>query len=547
MTCDVDVLIIGAGPVGLVAALDLDAKGVRTMVVEERAFLQPPEVKSNHVASRTMERFRRLGIADRIRDAGLPHDHPHDIAFLTTMTGAELSRILLPSRDGRRAPFPIGADTSWATPEPPHRINQTFLEPILARRVAELSHVALRNRMRFLSFEQDAEGVQVRLQNLETGGEEVVRARYLLGADGSRSAIRKAIGATLRGDAVLSHVQSTCIRAPHLYELMSVGKAWCYYTYNPRRNGHVFSIDGEGTFLVHNYLTEAEHDRGDVDRDASIRTILGVDESFEYDILSEEDWTARRLVVDRMRRGRVFIAGDAAHLWVPYAGFGMNAGIADALNLTWLIGGVVNGWADEQILDAFEAERLPITEQVSRFAMDHQRKVSQADVPPEIEHRSTAGEAARRRIGELAYELNVRQFAAEGLNYGYSYDGSPVIRYDGETAPSYSMDSYTPSTAPGCRAPHFTLPDGTSVYDRFGSAYTLISFAEPEAVRPLVAAAAMQRVPLEVIDARGSERPDAYVHDLVLVREDQHVAWRGNSAPTGAEALFQQLRGVLTS
>lgn len=543
MDYDVDVIVVGAGPVGLVAAMDLDAKGVRTAVIESRSFLEPPEVKSNHVASRTMERFRRLGIADAVRDAGLPHDHPHDVAFLTTVTGMELSRVLLPSRNARRARFPIGADTSWSTPEPPHRINQTYLEPILARRVATLPHVTLRNRTRFVSVEQDAQSVAIRVEDLASGKQEMIRARYLLGADGSKSPIRKAIGARLHGESALAHVQSTCIRAPHLYEHMSAGRAWCYYTYNPRRNGHVFTIDGTGTFLVHNYLTEEEHERGDVDRDASLRAILGVDDDFEIEIVSEEDWTARRLVVDRMRVGRVFLAGDAAHLWVPYAGYGMNVGIADALNLAWLLGGVVSGWADERILDAYEAERLPITEQVSQFAMAHQRKVSREDIPAEIEDHSLAGEAARRRVGELAHELNVRQFAAEGLNYGYSYDASPIISYDGAPAPGYSMDSYTPSTVPGCRAPHFALAGGQSLYDVLGPAYSLISFGAPESTSSLAAAAAEAGVPLAVIDARGSARPDAYTHDLVVVREDQHVAWRGNRTPDDAVALFRQLSG----
>jgi 2-polyprenyl-6-methoxyphenol hydroxylase and related FAD-dependent oxidoreductases len=541
--CDADVLIIGSGPVGLAAAIDLAKKGITTIVVEARAYLQPPEVKSNHVAARTMERFRRLGIADQVRDAGLPHDHPHDVAFRTTVTGTELSRVVLPSRNGRRAAHPIGADAWWPTPEPPHRINQTFLEPLLARHAATLPQVALLNETRFESLEQDDSGVTIVVTDATGGGARTLRGTFLLGADGSRSAVRKIIDATLQGDPVLMQVQSTCIRAPRLYELMEGERAWCYYTYNTRRNGHVFTVDGAGTFLIHNHLSGDEYATGTVDRDASIRDILGVDDDFEYEILSEEDWTARRLVVDKLREGRVFIAGDAAHLWVPYAGFGMNAGIADALNLTWLIGACLRGWAGIGILDAYEAERLPITEQVSRFAMSHQRKVSRDRIPAEIEERSSAGAEARLELGLYARQLNTQQFAAAGLNFGYNYDASPIIRYDGAASPVYTMDDFTESTVPGCRAPHFWMPDGRSVYDLFGDGYSLLCFADPSAASALIGAAEEVGMPLAVIDARGVDGTKPYAHAYVVAREDQHVAWRGDRIPSDARGLVAQLRG----
>ncbi|MBS1697759.1 MAG: FAD-dependent monooxygenase [Actinobacteria bacterium] len=541
---DADVIIIGAGPVGLTAAMDLAARGASVALVDERAYLEPPAVKSNHVASRTMERFRRLGLADTIRDAGLPHDHPHDIAFLTTLSGTELGRIVLPSRDGRRT-GQSGADTAWATPEPPHRINQTFLEPILARHVAGLDAVRAHYEHSCVALEQDDQGVTVTIVPVAGGAESTLRGKYLIGADGARSFTRKQIGAKLSGDAVLSHVQSTCIRAPHLYDRLRGERAWCYYTYNPRRNGHVFTIDGTGTFLVHNYLTEAEFDAGDVDRDASIRTILGVDDDFAFEVVSNEDWVARRLVVDRMRDGRVFLAGDAAHLWVPYAGFGMNAGIADALDLTWLLGAVLAGWGDERMLDAYEAERGPLTAQVSHFAMGHQRKVSQAEVPAEIEDDSAAGAAARDEIGRRAYELNVQQFAAEGLNFGYSYDASPIIAYDGAAAPAYDMGHATASTVPGCRAPHLWLADGSSLYDHLGQGYSVIALAEPTALAGLRSAASGAGVPLQVIDARGAAGAEAYDTEYVIVREDQQIAWRGATAPEDPAALVRLLRGAV--
>jgi 2-polyprenyl-6-methoxyphenol hydroxylase-like FAD-dependent oxidoreductase len=546
MTFDADVIIIGAGPVGLTAAMDLDARGVPVIAVEERRFLEPPSVKCNHVAARTMERFRRLGIAGQVRAAGLPADYPHDVAFRTALTGRELARIAIPPSRERYTSV-TGPDTAWPTPEPPHRINQTFLEPLLARYAAGLPRVTLLNSTRYESFEQSADGVEVTVTD-PGGGRRVLRGRYLIGADGGRSLVRRQIGAKLEGDAVIGYVQSTCIRAKGLYDLMPGRRAWGYYNFNPRRNGHVYVIDGKDTFLVHNHLTPEEAGSGAADRDRCIRAILGVDDDFGYEVVSEEDWVARRLVADRFRDGRAFIAGDAAHLWVPYGGYGMNAGIADVLNLTWVLGAILGGWAGPRMISAYEAERLPITAQVSKFAMGHAEQVirNRHEVPAAIEDDGEEGRLARERFGRQAYDLNVQQFAAAGLNFGYSYDQSPIIGYDGESPPAYTMGGYTPATVPGCRAPHLWLEHGVSLYDRLGQGYSLLRFDQRADIAGLAAAAAAAGLPLEVIDVPAGTVPAEYRHALLICREDQHVAWRGDQAPSDPVALIDLLRGAET-
>lgn len=538
-----DVIIIGAGPVGLVAAADLNKRGIRSIVIEKRAFLEAPNVKCNHVSARTMERFRSLGFAQKIREAGLPGDYPHDVAFRTTLTGHELSRIPIPAWEDRYTAT-TGPDTAWATPEPPHRINQKFLEPIMMEHVAGLPLVTLLPETTYSGFHQDNDGVRASISANDSTWTRTVHGRFMIGADGGQSAVRKEIGAKLSGDAVLSHVQSSYIRSRDLYSRMPGRRAWGYYTFNPRRNGHVYAIDGKESFLVHNYLTEAEAVDGSVDRDWAIRTILGVGEDFKYDLLSQEDWVARRLVVDTVRNRNVFIAGDASHLWVPYAGYGMNAGIADVLNLTWLLGAHLTGWADYKILEAYEAERLPITEQVSKFAMSHQRKIAQSDVPANIEEETKDAQRARASLGEAAYALNVKQFAAEGLNFGYSYNDSPIIAYDHEAAPAYSMHDYTPSTVPGCRAPHFWLPDGTSLYDEFGLYYTLLTFSDAESTDTFKHAAHAANVPVKILCLQREQVPVEYTHDYTLIREDQHVIWRGNALPLQHEILLDMMRGL---
>ncbi|MGB6397542.1 MAG: FAD-dependent oxidoreductase [Bradyrhizobium sp.] len=542
-----DVLIIGAGPVGLTLAIDLAWRGVDVTVVEMRARAAPPEPKCNHVAARTMEIFRRLGLAEKVRNAGLPADYPHDISYRTSFTGKELTRIPIPCRRDRFT-AKGGPDCNWPTPEPPHRINQIFLEPILFEHAEEKPRIRIVNRSCAEDVVVEDSSASVGLRDLDTGTVRRVSCRFLIGCDGARSVVRKAIGAELSGDAIIQRVQSTFIRAPGLIDRQQHASAWGTGAINPRRSGMVYAIDGRERWLVHNYMKAGEGDFDSVDRDACIRTILGVGADFKYDIISKEDWFGRRLIANRFRKACAFIAGDAAHIWVPYAGYGMNAGIADAMNLSWLLAAHLNGWAPLAILDAYEAERWPITSQVSRFAMSHAEAEirRRSAVPDEIEEMGSRGERLRQEVGRLAYEINVRQYACAGLNFGTYYDRSPIIAYDGSEHPPYTMDSYTPSTVPGCRTPHLWCEDGGSLYDAMGPEFTLLRFDSALDVTALQTAARNTGVPLRVLDVGLREACQGACCDggLVLSRPDQHVAWRGNRLPENPSGLIDRVRGA---
>jgi 2-polyprenyl-6-methoxyphenol hydroxylase-like FAD-dependent oxidoreductase len=542
-----DVLIIGAGPVGLTLAIDLAWRGVDVTVVEMRARAAPPEPKCNHVAARTMEIFRRLGLAEKVRNAGLPADYPHDISYRTSFTGKELTRIPIPCRRDRFT-AKGGPDCNWPTPEPPHRINQIFLEPILFEHAEEKPRIRIVNRSCAEDVVVEDSSASVGLRDLDTGTVRRVSCRFLIGCDGARSVVRKAIGAELSGEAIIQRVQSTFIRAPGLIDRQQHASAWGTGAINPRRSGMVYAIDGRERWLVHNYMKAGEGDFDSVDRDACIRTILGVGADFKYDIISKEDWFGRRLIANRFRKACAFIAGDAAHIWVPYAGYGMNAGIADAMNLSWLLAAHLNGWAPLAILDAYEAERWPITSQVSRFAMSHAEAEirRRSAVPDEIEEMGSRGERLRQEVGRLAYEINVRQYACAGLNFGTYYDRSPIIAYDGSEHPPYTMDSYTPSTVPGCRTPHLWCEDGGSLYDAMGPEFTLLRFDSALDVTALQTAARNTGVPLRVLDVGLREACQGACCDggLVLSRPDQHVAWRGNRLPENPSGLIDRVRGA---
>jgi len=541
------VLIVGAGPVGMVLAMDLAKRGISVVIAEMRHRGEPPSVKCNHVSARSMEIFRRLGLVAEVRNAGLPADYPHDVSYRTSFTGDELSRIRIPAR-GERFTHVEGPDTWWPTAEPPHRINQIYLEPILFAHAEKTQGIRILNRVRVENYEQSESEVTAVGENLDTGETYQFRCDYLIGCDGGRSAVRKAIGAKLSGTDVVGRVQSTYFRAPDLLKRAKHIPAWGTFSLNPRRCGNVYAIDGRETWILHNYLNSDETEFDSVDRDWAIREILGVGPDFEYEILSKEDWIGRRLVADRFRDRRIFICGDASHLWIPMAGYGMNAGIADAMGLSWVLAARLNGWVTDHALNAYQDERQPITEQVSNFAMNHAIALQKEreGVPQDIEAPGEKGEQARAAAGKALYELNVRQYCCGGLNFGYFYDRSPIIEYDGEQPPSYTMDTFRQSTVPGCRTPHIWLDDGRSIYDAMGREYTLLRFNSSVDVSALEEAAKARGVPLTVLDVDASEASaEIYKEALVLSRPDFHVAWRGNTLPADPARLIDRLRGAI--
>lgn len=541
------IAVAGAGPVGMCLAIDASLRGLDVVVIEPRQMNDPPGAKCNTVAARTMEVFRRFGIADAVRNSGLPDEFPTDVIYCTSVAGEEITRISQPSRAERQ--LDGWPDSGWRTPEPVVRASQIYLEPVLSEKMRSLPNVTLLNGTTVEAFEQSEQGVKVQCRD-STGEPVVVTAEFLAGCDGGRSTVRRAMGATLVGDTELGRTRTSLIRAPGIRDLFRDRRpVWMSWVLNPKANGTVIAIDGSELWLVHRAMPEASTDWDDLDFDQSIRDVLGVGSDFQYEVVSHEDWIGRRMVADRMRDGRVFLAGDAAHLWIPLAGYGMNAGITDAMTLSWLISSVVAGWGDCAILDCYEAERLPITDQASRSAMGialaNAAKARPLLADSNMWSPGPEGEAARARLAPVLREVNIDQFVPEGLNFGYFYDGSPIISYDGAEAPAYSMGSVTPSTVPGCRMPHFMVDDHP-ILDLLGPDYTLVRFEESVDAEPLVLAAKRSGMPLKVVDCPRPTNPPVFEHALLVVRSDQHVAWRGNEVPQDPDRLVHRLRGAIS-
>jgi len=536
---ETQVVIIGAGPVGLTIAIDLAQRGIEVCVLEQGQEAQAGDAKCNTVSARTMEVFRRLGVAEQVRAAGLPDDYPTDAVFTSGFGGQEFTRIKLPSRDERFASDGRSAegflDSDWRTPEPVVRVSQYFLNPILYRYAKRFPEITLMPGIVFRRYEMLEGGVKVFAESAGGSQQIEVEGVFLIGCDGGRSAVRKQMGVQFLGDDQLGRTRSSLVRSPGIRKLYKGGRpAWMNWIANSQVSGVCIAIDGKALWLLHRNVPRAARDFEDLDPDQSIRDLLGVGADFEWEVLQHVDWTARRLVASRFRQGNVFVAGDAAHIWIPMAGYGMNAGVADGMNLSWLMGAVLQGHAPPTILEAHELERHPITEQVSRLAMGKALELAG-------QYAAIGDSSSVREHGMRLFDINAPQFVCEGLNFGYYYDNSPLIVYDGEAAPGYDMGSATPSTVPGCRLPHFWVDGNVSIYDLLGPYYSLLQFNGNRMDASFQAAFAGNNLPLTVIDAEVNE--PCFQHDYLLVRCDQHVCWRGNRLPDDMSWIIATITG----
>src|SRR2546421_8134475 len=329
------VLIVGAGPVGLTLAIDLGKRGIRCTLIEQK---EAPQFlpKMERCNARSMEMFRRLGLADKIRAAGLPSYIPMDVFIILAMNESPLLSQHYPSVDEARAE--IRACNDGTRPlEPYQLVSQYTLEPLLKAEAETLPSVSLRYGCRFLSFDQDESGVSVQVGDLE-GATETLRAAYLIGCDGGASAVRKQLDIKLRGEGNLMELRQALFRCDELFDKIPIGDG-------PGRGRHYHVADNRSTFLIMQDSTRHWTLHAVVDRDEQMKTLfertIGI--PLRYDMLACNPWRQNLLLADSYGRGRVLLAGDAVHLVIPTGGLGMNTGVGDAIDLSWKLAAMLQG------------------------------------------------------------------------------------------------------------------------------------------------------------------------------------------------------------
>ena len=515
---DYDVVVVGAGPVGLAQAIELGSRGVRVMLAErsERAG-HAPRAKTTNVRTRT--HLRRWGLADKLAQASPQGvDYPNDVVFTTRLGGYELARF--------RNAFNGYPDRSDLYPEHAQWVPQYVLERVMREHVAVLPSVDLVFDREFVAVEQDADGLGVEFRD-GVGGKHEITCRYLVGADGARSAVREVIGARLEGRYGLSRNYNIVFSAPGLAEAHAHGPAVMYWQVNQDGASLIGPMDsGDIWFFMPTGMKEGETLSNAAAADA-IRRSTGLDLPFE--VLSTDEWVASHLLADRYRQGRIFLAGDACHLHPPFGGYGMNTGVGDGVDLGWKIAAVLQGWGGSALLDSYEAERRPVHRAVIDEALANHAVLGGQLFREGLEEDTEDGRALRHDVGAHIQAVKAREFHTLGTVLGLCYGGSPVIVDDGSPPSRSAGAHYSPCARPGCLAPHAWLPDGRSIYDIFGSGFSLL--IGKDAARAYIDAAAraaeQARIPLTVVQPPGLPVEALYGAPLTLIRPDQHVAWRG--------------------
>jgi 2-polyprenyl-6-methoxyphenol hydroxylase-like FAD-dependent oxidoreductase len=530
------VVVAGAGPVGMAAAIDLASRGIRTLVCEPRDQGDYGVAKVNLTNARSMEHFRRWGIADRLRaNDPVPSDVIRDLTFSTRANG----KIIFNAEGAYewRERLPIASEVpEWA---PFQAIEKTLREKLL-----ELPNATFLPNSSVLDFVQDEGGIEVTYKGPD--GVKSIEAKYILLADGAQSELRKKINLRLGGETLFFN-SSLYFRSPALKNLFGKTQlSSMTFFVNEDAYGDIIVPQSAEDHWV--YLISPTPDGVDPDDWDTVRAMMFRSIGQEFEIFEPKGyyWGSHARMAKTFNFGRAFLIGDAAHLTPPFGGFGMNMGIGDAADLGWKIAAVLDGWGGPQLLETYTLERREVCDFIIQGSAHNNKVWGKALVQPHMEEDSERGDKVRAEVRDFIIREKTRQFRSLGAQLGYRYTMSPIIVGDGTEAPPLDYGGYTPSAVPGCRAPHLWLGDGSSIYDHFGADFCLLKLDPSVDTAPIEQAAERLAMPLKVYELNNTEARSLYERKLVLIRPDQHVAWRGDELPSDSDWLLDAVRGALS-
>jgi 2-polyprenyl-6-methoxyphenol hydroxylase-like FAD-dependent oxidoreductase len=507
------------------------------MVVEQGdgSIYQP---KMDMVGVRTMEFCRRWQIVNEVLASPYPLDYPQDNVYVTSVTGYELGREAVPSY----ASSPLLPQS----PERRHRCPQDMFDPILRRFATSTRQVEYRSLNELVNIVECGQGVEASLREIQTGREYVVYADFIVGCDGATSRVRELMGTTMSGKGALTYTTNIIFRSAELARLHDKGLLYRFIAIGPEGPwATIVAINGADRWRMSIIGDDQPRQPSPAEIDKAIYRAVGT--HFCYEILSVVPWVRRELVADRYRKGPIFIAGDAAHVMSPTGGFGMNTGIGDAVDLSWKLAAVLDGWGGSGLLDSYEEERRPVAiRNMTESSRNLARMLSARLEPPGAGLIAATPEGSRLRtdFGNEFTKIMKPEWHTLGVHLGYRYDDSSICIPDGSSAPPMETMTYVQTARPGARAPHCWLKDGRSTLDLFGRAFVLLRLGRGTATGASLATAANEAgVPLSIVDQEDPEIAAIYGRNLVLVRPDGHVAWRSDDDPSNPSELIAIITG----
>ena len=547
-----EVVVVGAGPVGLVSAIQLGRAGIETLLLERRAtFSTHP--KSGGIHARTMEIYRQLGISDLIQENGRSSNGVLTLGWMTSLNGIEIGSISIGATEEERDRF-----CAWS-PETMVSCTQDIYEPILGEVVGRYPSVSLRMASEATSLAQDDDWVTIGYSDAE--GEKVARARYVIGADGVRSPVRRRLGIGESGVEPLGNSINVVFDAD--LEPYRAGRDYgLFWVLNAKTHG-AFGSRKSGTYWSYNFAVPAGADPASYTPEHCIeiiRAAIGVPD-VPIRIVSTLHWKLEQAVTDQWRAGRVFLAGDASHRFPPHGGFGMNSGVQDSHNLVWKLIARLRWRAGDKLLDSYEMERKPIAEQNGEQCLLNTRRLASVGGPLKdaaalVTIDRPEGEALREKI-RTSLPAQREQILSQGQQFGQIYRSGALID-DGTPIEESTVSTYRPSGHPGARAPHVWLADGRSTIDLYDGGFVLFVARDGQ---PWLGAAASVATAIDVplsafhIGGPGCDlRPGGpQWEDLVgvsaegalLIRPDGYVAARWTALPNDPASALKAALEVL--